>query len=155
MTASGSHTDDPRTDMLPHPASSRAFALSLTRHRASAADLVQGTIDKFTPDTNPKAWLFDILLKHRRAVADAHGIHALTLSVKPDHDGWLAFRDFQRTIDLLTPEHREGLIRANASGFTCEQAAQVTDLAVDKAAWSSFDDTAPTRAVRPPGLGAP
>ena len=123
----------------------RAFAVSLTRNLAEADDLVQDTIvkawtnaDRFTPGTNMQAWLFTILRntyysslrKRRREVADPDGIHSQNLFVKPDHDGKLAYADFQRAFDQLSDEHREVLTLVGASGFTCEEAAETMGVAV-------------------------
>jgi len=137
--------DDPRDRLADQLPALRAFAISLTRNIASADDLVQDTIikawsniDKFALGTNLQAWLFTILRntfysnlrKNRREVADPEGIHAQRLFVRPDHDGKLAFTDFRRAFDQLTPEHREALILVGASGFSCEEAAQMMGVAV-------------------------
>jgi len=136
---------DPREEITLYLSSMRAFAISLTRNVAAADDLVQDTIvkawthiDKFQPGTNMQAWLFTILRntfysnmrKSRREVADPDGVHAATLFVKPDHDGRLAYGDFQKAFDKLSPEHREVLILVGASGFSCEQAASTMGVAV-------------------------
>jgi RNA polymerase sigma-70 factor, ECF subfamily len=63
-------------------------------------------------------------------VPDPEGIHAQRLYVKPDHDGRLAYRDFERAFDLLSPEHREVLTLVGASGFSCEEAAVTMGVAV-------------------------
>ena len=146
MTERGlkSAVPDPRDALVTHLASLRAFAISLSRNMAAADDLVQDTIvkawtniDKFQPGTNMQAWLFTILRntyfsslrKTRREVADPDGIHAAGLFVKPDHDGRLAFADFKRAFDQLTAEHREVLILVGASGFSCEEAAEMIGVA--------------------------
>jgi RNA polymerase sigma-70 factor, ECF subfamily len=82
---------DPRDALVNHLPSLRAFAMSLTRNRSAADDLVQDTIikawtniDKFAVGSNLQAWLFTILRntyysslrKHRREVSDPDGIHA-------------------------------------------------------------------------------
>ena len=136
---------NPRDDLVNYLPALRAFAISLTRNHSAADDLVQDTIvkawthiDKFMVGTNLQAWLFTILRntffsslrKRRREVADPEGIHAQRLFVKPDHDGKLAFADFQRAFDQLTPEHREVLILVGASGFSCEEAAEMIGVAV-------------------------
>jgi len=141
-------SSEPRDELVKHLAPLRAFAFSLTRNMAAADDLVQDTIvkawtniDKFTEGTNLKAWLFTILRntfyssvrKHRREVADPDGIHAQSLFVKPDHDGRLAYRDFQRAFDQLSPEHREVLILIGASGFSYEESATMMGVAVGTA----------------------
>lgn len=139
------NTINPRDDLVNHLGPLRAFAVSLTRNMAAADDLVQDTIlkawsniDKYTVGTNLQAWLFTILRntyysslrKHRREVPDPDGIHASTLSVRPEHDGRLAYRDFERAFDQLSPEHREVLILVGASGFSTEEAAQMMSVAV-------------------------
>jgi RNA polymerase sigma-70 factor, ECF subfamily len=136
---------DPR-DRLPDALPKlRAFAISLTRNVTAADDLVQDTIlkawsnmDKFDPATNFDAWLFTILRntfysslrRTRREVADPDGAHAAGLAVRPAHDSRLAFQDFQRAFDELSPEHREVLILVGASGFSCEEAAEMMGVAV-------------------------
>jgi RNA polymerase sigma-70 factor (ECF subfamily) len=136
---------DPRDRLAGAIPKLRAFAISLTREVSRADDLVQDTIlkawtniDKFDPATNLDAWLFTILRntfysslrKTRREVQDSDGVHAATLSVKPDHDGRLALKEFQRAFDKLSPEHREVLILVGASGFSCEEAAGMMGVAV-------------------------
>jgi len=144
MARSGGKPIDPRDELPNCLPSLRAFAISLTRNVTSADDLVQDTIvkawtnfDKFEVGTNLQAWLFTILRntyysdrrKRRREVADPDGIYAEGLCVRPDHDGRLAFTDFERAFDLLTPEHREVLILVGASGFSVEEAAKMLDVA--------------------------
>ncbi len=136
---------DPRDELPDHLAALRAFALSLTRNGSAADDLVQDTIvkawtniDKFTPGSNLRAWLFTILRntfysdrrKSRREVSDGEGHHAATLVTKPAHDGRLAFTEFSVAFDQLSPEHREVLILVGASGFSCEDAAGMMGVAV-------------------------
>jgi RNA polymerase sigma-70 factor, ECF subfamily len=136
---------DPRDDLVGHLPSLRAFAMSLTRNRSAADDLVQDTvvkawtnIDKFEAGTNLQAWLFTILRntyytslrKRRREVADPEGLHAKGLFVKPDHDGRLAYADFQSAFDRLSPEHREVLTLVGALGFSCEEAAGMMGVAI-------------------------
>ncbi|WP_372803050.1 RNA polymerase sigma factor [Paracoccus seriniphilus] len=143
MTNSG--TTDPRDQLVDHLPALRAFALSLTREGASADDLVQDTIvkawtnmDKFQPGTNLRAWLFTILRntfyssrrKTRREVSDTDGIHAGRQAAKPDHDGKLAMRDFRAAFQHLPVEQREALILVGASGFSYEEAAAMTKVAV-------------------------
>lgn len=131
---------DPQDEMLEHLASLRAFAVSLTRDRTLADDLVQETIlrawaniDKFKVGTNMRAWLFTILRnhfytlrrKHKREVADEDGDHAARLSVKPDHDGHMALEEFKDAFEQLRAEQREALLLVGVSGFTVEEAAQM------------------------------
>ncbi|WP_284165353.1 RNA polymerase sigma factor [Frigidibacter sp. SD6-1] len=136
---------DPRDELAEHLPALRAFAISLVREVSTADDLVQDTvvkawsnIDKFSAGTNMRAWLFTILRntfyslrrKRKREVADPNGIHAARLCEQPAHDGRLAMNDFRRAFDLLSVEHREVLILVGASGFSYEEAAEMTGLAV-------------------------
>lgn len=136
---------DPRSELVDHLPALRAFALSLTREGASADDLVQDTIvkawthiDKFQPGTNLRAWLFTILRntfysarrKTRREVSDSDGIHAARQATRPEHDGRLAMNDFRAAFQQLPDEQREALILVGASGFSYEEAAGMTGVAV-------------------------
>lgn len=138
-------TDDPRDEIIDHLPSMRAFAISLTRNGSVADDIVQDTvvkawsnIDKFTPGTNMRAWLFTILRntyysmhrKRKREVPDIDGKYAAQLSVKPDHDGRLALTDFNVAFARLTSEQREALVLVGASGFSYEEAAEMCGCAV-------------------------
>lgn len=140
----GTKPADPRDQIPLFLPNLRAFAISLSRNPAMADDLVQetilkawGNIDKFDPDSNLEAWLFTILRntyysalrKTRREVQDSDGTFAAGLFEKPAHDGKLAFNDFQRAFDQLSPEHREVLILIGASGFTCDEAAEMMGVA--------------------------
>lgn len=136
---------DPRKELTSHLPALRAFALSLTRNGATADDMVQDTvvkawtnIDKFKVGTNMRAWLFTILRntfyssrrKLNREVADVDGHFTASLSVKPDHDGHLNLSDFKKAFELLPDEQREALILVGASGFSYEEAAEMTQVAV-------------------------
>lgn len=129
---------DPRDELITHLPALRAFAISLTRNRSAADDLVQETIlrawssmESYVPGTNLRAWSFTILRnvfysdlrKHRRDVQDSDGIYAARLSQKPDHDGHLAMRDFQRAFEKLIDEQREVLVLVGVLGFSYEEAA--------------------------------
>ncbi|MFD1795108.1 RNA polymerase sigma factor [Paracoccus aurantiacus] len=135
----------PRDELVNHLPALRAFALSLTRDGSSADDLVQDTIvkawtnmDKFQPGTNLRAWLFTILRntfysarrKTKREVSDADGVHAARLATRPEHDGRLALNDFRTAFEKLPDEQREALILVGASGFSYEEAAEMTGVAV-------------------------
>ncbi len=136
---------DPREELASHLPALRAFAISLTRDSVAADDLVQDTIvkawsnfDKFAPGSNLRAWLFTILRntffsgkrKTKREVQDTDGVHTASLYEKPAHDGRLAFADFRAAFDQLTPDQREVLILVGASGFSYEEAAAMTGVAV-------------------------
>jgi RNA polymerase sigma-70 factor (ECF subfamily) len=136
---------DPRDEIVEHLGPLRAFARSLTRNPAMADDMVQdavvkawSNIDKFEPGSNMRAWLFTILrnnfysLKRKRAreVADSDGTMAGRLSVKPDHDGRLAMKDFATAFEQLPVDQREALMLVGASGFSYEEAAEMCGCAI-------------------------
>lgn len=135
---------DPKDALVSHLPALRAFALSLTRNRATADDMMQDTVlkawtnmDKFQPGTNMRAWLFTILRntyyssrrKLNREVADVDNAFSDTLSVKPDHDGRLQMMDFKTAFAKLADEHREALILVGASGFSYDDAAGMCGVA--------------------------
>lgn len=134
-----------RDALLRATPSLRAFAISLTNNVDRADDLVQDTlvraiahIDRFQPGTNLNAWLFTILRnlfhseyrKRRREVEDADGSYAASLSVRPSQGAHLDFQDFRRALAKLSPDQREALLLVGASGFSYEQAANITGVAV-------------------------
>ncbi len=131
--------------MIEHLPALRAFAMSLTRSRSSADDLVQDTIekawsnlDKYQVGTNLRAWLFTILRntfysgrrKAKREVEDVDGVMAAGLAEKPHHDGRLAMNDFNAALKKLPDEQREALVLIGAEGFTYEEAAELCNCAI-------------------------
>jgi RNA polymerase sigma-70 factor (ECF subfamily) len=135
---------DPKDELVTHLSALRAFALSLTRNRAAADDMMQDTVlkawsnmDKFTPGTNMRAWLFTILRnnfytsrrKLNREVADIDNVFSDKMSVKPDHDGRLQMMDFREAFDQLPDEQREALILVGVSGFSYEDAGNMCGVA--------------------------
>lgn len=135
---------DPRDELVTHLPALRAFAISLTRNRATADDMMQDAVlkawtnmDKFEPGTNMRAWLFTILRnnyyssrrKLKREVADVDNAFSDTLSVKPEHDGRLQMADFKQALNQLPDEQREALILVGASGFAYEEAAEMCGVA--------------------------
>lgn len=135
---------DPRDELVTHLGVLRAFAMSLCRNPTLADDLVQETvmkawkaIDRFEVGTNMRAWLFTILrncyysgyTKSRRNVQDVDGAFSGSLSVKPDHDGRLAYKDFMAAFAQLPDEQREALTLVGASGFAYHEAAEMCGVA--------------------------
>lgn len=137
-------TTDPREEILEHLPSLRAFAMSLTRDRSVADDLVQETvarawekIEQFQPGTNLRAWMFTILRncfytmrrKQQREVGDEDGVLAGRMSEKPAHDGHLALEEFKKAFAMLRDEQREALLLVSVLGFSVEEAAEIGECA--------------------------
>ncbi|SFS05055.1 RNA polymerase sigma factor [Yoonia litorea] len=135
---------DPRDELVTHLPALRAFALSLTRNRATADDMMQDAVlkawsnmDKYQKGTNMRAWLFTILRnnyyssrrKLNREVADVDNAFSDSLAVKPDHDGRLQMMDFKAAFAQLADEHREALILVGANGFSYDDAAEMCGVA--------------------------
>lgn len=136
---------DPREELVSHLPAMRAFALSLTRNASAADDIVQDTVvkawsnfDRFEPGTNLRAWLFAILRntfyssrrRLGREVPDSDGALVGALAEKPAHDGRLQLQDFMRAFRQLPDEQREALMLVGAHGFSYEEAAATTGVAV-------------------------
>ena len=129
-----------REELISHLPALRAFAISLVRSRSGADDAVQDAVvkaltnfDKFERGTNMRAWLFTILRntyyssqrKYRRERDNLASVVLDSQATKPDHDGFLQFRDFLKAFDQLPDEQREVLVLVGASGFSYEEAAQM------------------------------
>ena len=138
-------THSPRDEIVLHLPALRASALSLTRNPDRADDLVQDTVEKawrsiasFTPGTNLRGWLctilrnsyYSTLRKTRREVSDPEGAFVARLVVGPAHNGVLALREFLVAFARLSPEHREVLTLVGALGFSYDEAAEATNLAI-------------------------
>lgn len=136
---------DPRDEIVECLPQLRAFALSLTRNRANADDLVQDTIvkawknfDKFETGTNLRAWLFTILrntfysdLRKARREQGGDGLDlADSLPGVHDDDSQIAVMDFEKALGLLPPEQREALMLVGAMGMSYEDAAATCGVAM-------------------------
>jgi RNA polymerase sigma-70 factor (ECF subfamily) len=123
----------------------RAFAISLVGRHHEADDLVQDTImkawakqDQFEMGTNMKAWLFTILRnehysklrKRGREVQDSDGVLTANLAQHPAQYGKLDMQDFRRALEQLPDEQREAIILVGASGFSYEEAAEISGCAL-------------------------
>ena len=99
----------------------RGYAMSLTRSRSEADDLVQDTLVRawrfrtaYEPGTNLKAWLYKILrnifysnhARRRLVVLDADGRLTAQLSCTPEQEWQVEFGDLLRSLDRLTPHPR-------------------------------------------------
>jgi RNA polymerase sigma-70 factor (ECF subfamily) len=137
--------NETREAMLAAVPSLRAFAVSLCGNVDRADDLVQealtraiANIDSFRPGSNMSAWLFTILRNHfrseyrkrRREVEDPDGTYADRLKSQPDQVAHIEFEELREAMGQLPADQREALILVGASGFSCEEAAEICDCAV-------------------------
>ena len=140
--------DDVRAEMISAIPSLRAFAHSLSGNPDTSDDLVQETLAKaltnivsFTPGTSMSAWLFTILRNHfysayrkrRKEVEDPDERHALALSTPPTQVTSVAFGEFARALQSLSPQQREALYLVEVLGFSFEEAAAVMGTGVNTA----------------------
>ncbi|MBA1159353.1 sigma-70 family RNA polymerase sigma factor [Microvirga mediterraneensis] len=115
----------------------RAFALSLTRDRTKAEDLVQetcmralGSWDHFEPGTNLGAWLFTMMrnrhyeLSRRaaRMVEDPEGLMAAMLETPGDQEPRVALADALRHLGATNPAYGEAAVLAG-EGYSLEEIA--------------------------------
>ena len=125
----------------------RAFALSLSAKSDYADDLVQETLMKawnhqndFQPGTNMKAWLFTILRneyfsqlrkkKRKREVEDVDGELVNQLSSPANQEAHLDVADLRVAMQQLPDDQREAIILVGASGFSYQEVAEITQVAV-------------------------
>ncbi len=94
--------------------------------------------ESFTEGTNLRAWLF---YHHAQRLlqpvsqtaprgADTDGEAAARLAVQPAQHGHLDLADFNTALERLPDDQREALILVGASGFSCEEAAEICGCAV-------------------------
>ena len=123
----------------------RAFAMSLSRDRTYADDLVQETLVKawdkfgsFEEGTNLRAWLFTILRntflsekrKRRREVEDSEGELTASLSAPPEQQGYMELDDLRNALTQLPEAQRTAVMLVGASGLSYDEAAKVCDCAI-------------------------
>ncbi len=125
----------------------RAFALSLSAKSDYADDLVQETLMKawnhqndFQPGTNMKAWLFTILRneyfsqlrkkKRKREVEDVDGELVNQLASPANQESHLDVADLRVAMQQLPDDQREAIILVGASGFSYQEVAEITQVAV-------------------------
>lgn len=134
-----------KREMLATLPSLRAFAISLSNRRNAAEDLVQDAImkawakqDSFEPGTNMKAWLFTILRnefysqmrKAGREIQDSEGALTGQMATHPEQYGSMDMQDFKKALEKLPEDQREAIILVGASGFSYEEAAEISGCAV-------------------------
>lgn len=125
----------------------RVQALSLTRNRAAAEDLVQDAVcnalaaqNSFIPGTNFSAWMHRILrnrfisdLRKRRETTDIDDVPASSFASPATHEDNLALKDLSMALSRLPADQREALIMVVIQGMSYEALAEATDCAVGTA----------------------
>jgi len=122
----------------------RIYALSLTRDRDAADDLVHDTVIKaltgrrsFQPGTNLAAWLFRIQrnefisgLRRQRPTVQVDTAIAESLSHPAHQESGLVMREFVTAFAKLAPTQREALLLAVLEGLPYEVIAAHTSVSV-------------------------
>ena len=125
----------------------RVQAVSMTRNRADADDLVQAAVSNalaaqhsFTPGTNFGAWMFRILrnrflsdIRRRRDTCDMDSAPAEALARPAAQEDSLALRELRRRLSDLPEDHRTALLLVTVQGMSYEEAAEVMGCAVGTA----------------------
>jgi RNA polymerase sigma-70 factor (ECF subfamily) len=119
--------------------------MSLTARADQADDLVQETLMKawnhqnsYENGTNLRAWLYTILRnefysqirKRRREVEDADGEYAGKVATAGGQEGNLEMADLRLALAKLPEDQREAIILVGASGFSYQEAAQISGTAI-------------------------
>jgi RNA polymerase sigma-70 factor (ECF subfamily) len=144
------------TAMLPHLKHVANFALSLTRDRADADDLVQETYLRalrgwktFSPGSDARRWLFTIchnfflsLRRRRRPVVesddgDLEAMPAVMSHVRAMHDGLARLFDhldagpaIEQAIGRLPEPHHSILVLVDLEGHSYHEAAAILGVAM-------------------------
>jgi RNA polymerase sigma-70 factor (ECF subfamily) len=122
----------------------RVYALSLTRDRDAADDLVQDTViralqgrQSFQPGTNLAAWLFRIQrnefisgIRKQRPTVPVDTAIADRLSHPPHQDSGLIMREFVSAFGKLGSTQREALLLAVLEGLPYDVIAKHTGVSV-------------------------
>ena len=141
----GAHPDDSFASLLiAEIGSLRACARALAPRAPYAEDLVQETLVRawrhqgtFTPGTNLRAWLYQILrnefygtlrrLKREMGTSSEDEDTAVINGNQEDH---LYLEDLKMALDLLNTEQREAILLAGACGFSYKEVAQICGVPV-------------------------
>lgn len=144
MSIAQTMTGDFHTDLKTILPRLRVYALSLTRDRDRADDLVQETVVKalngrnsFRPGTNFAAWLFRIQrnefvsgLRRARPTVCFDDIISATLSHAPHQESGLIMREFLGAFRHLSNGQREALLLAVLEGYSYDQIAEHSGVSV-------------------------
>lgn len=144
MSTSPTMTGDFHVDLRALLPRLRIYALSLTRDRDRADDLVQDAVVKalagqrsFQPGTNFPAWLFRIQrnefisgLRRQRPTVPLDDAVAATLSHAPAQESGLIMREFTKAFGFLASGQREALLLSVLEGWSYRQIAVLSDVSV-------------------------
>jgi len=125
----------------------RVQAMSLTRNRADADDLVQAAVANalaaqasFTPGTNFGAWMYRILRnrfisdrRRAREVVDIEDAPADSLARPAAQDDSIALRELRMEMARLPADQRAALVMVTVQGMSYEQVAEAMGCAVGTA----------------------
>ncbi|CAN5132247.1 RNA polymerase sigma factor [soil metagenome] len=167
-------SDDFRDQLIELTPKLRAYAMSLTRARHWADDLVQDTLERawraranFRPESDLRIWLFTILRnrftdgyrRQRHTIQDVDGEHAIRMSSPAEQSWRLQYGDLLAAIERLPPDSRSALVLISGAGLTFEEAAKVCGCPVStvksrvqraRRLLMEFVDIAPARKTRRP-----
>lgn len=144
MSTSPTMTGDFHVDLKALLPRLRIYALSLTRDRDRAEDLVQDAVVKalagqhsFQPGTNFPAWVFRIQrnefisgLRRQRPTVPLDDAVAATLSHAPAQESGLIMREFTKAFGLLASGQREALLLSVLEGWSYQQIAVLSGVSV-------------------------
>ena len=125
----------------------RVQALSLTRNRAAADDLVQDAVcnalaaqHSFTPGTNFSAWMHRILrnrfisdLRKKRETSNIDDVPASAVAASGSHEDRLVVKELAEAMNRLPADQREALVLVVMQGMSYDELAAATGRAVGTA----------------------
>lgn len=125
----------------------RVQAVSLTRNRADADDLVQGAVTSalgakasFEPGTNFGAWMFRILrnrfisnVRARRATTDIADVPERTFASPGAQEDSLVVGELRKHMARLPADQRAALVMVTLQGLSYEEVAAAMECAVGTA----------------------
>ena len=135
-------TQDEIVELIP---ALRVYARNLMRGGSEADDLVQETlvkalanVDRFTPGTNLRAWLFTIMrnafltrcVKASREKVGSDACVSGTITCFPSHDERIAGQRVLQAIDRLPDQYREAVVLVFLLGESYLDVARVCDCAI-------------------------
>ncbi|WP_342768011.1 sigma-70 family RNA polymerase sigma factor [Humitalea rosea] len=125
----------------------RVQALSMTRNRSDADDLVQASLvnalsarTSFEPGTNLGAWLYRIMrnrflsdMRRRRPTVDMDDAPQEAFTTAPSQEDNVALRELRVQMARLPEDQRTALVMVTVQGMSYDQVAELTGVAVGTA----------------------